>query len=239
MTTVVETPPDGAPAEPVQPAPAPAAPPAPPADTTDWKAEADRWKAQARKNEDRSKANHTELTQRDEVLRLIAEKVGVPFDGKPDPAVLTRRLEEQTTLARQRAVELAVFSSAAGKVDATALLDSRDFMSKASALDPDAADFRDRVAEIVAEASTQPRYQFQQGPGQPAPAAATQAPAAPPAASSGADFSGAPGGNRLWTQADLDKATRPGADPAILSKAINDGLLVNLGIGKPKQRHRR
>ena len=155
---------------------------------------------------------------------------------------------------RQRTVELAVYTTTAATAGANplAILDSRDFMAQTAALDPDAADFPSRVAELVAEAAKQPRYQFQQVPtaqAQQQPAAAQQpgqpqapvqqAPAQPPAASSGADFSGAPGGNRLWTQADLDHAIANDRDGTIVSKAIADGLLVNLGVGKPKGRNRR
>ena len=68
-------------------------------------------------------------------------------------------------------------------------------------------------------------------------------PAQPPAPASGADFSGAPGGNRRWTQADYDNymasATTEDRSGEKLSKAIADGLLVDLGIGRPKARVRR
>ena len=54
---------------------------------TDWKAEAalqkaeaERYRALARKQEDRSKQNHTELQQRDELLRQVAAKVGIEID---------------------------------------------------------------------------------------------------------------------------------------------------------------
>ena len=239
--------PPPAPAAPVQtPAPqAPAAaqppaqqqqPPAAPADTTDWKAvaeqaraeaaaakqQAEQWKNQSRRQEQRSKTNHQELLQRDNLLREIAAKVGVEFDDRPDPEVLQQRLDAQTQLARQRAVELAVYTQAAqaGTVNAVALLDSREFMTRTAQLDPEAVDFPAQVGELVREAAGQPRYQFQQVPTaqaqqtQQAPPAeqqpAAQQPPAqppapqPPAPASGADFSGAPGGNRLWTQQDYD-----------------------------------
>jgi len=271
--------PPAAPAAPQQQAPAaapaqPAAPavPAPPAEP-DWKAqaeaakaeaarlkaEADRWKAQSRQQEARSKANHAELKNRDAVLRQIAEKVGIEFDDKPDPEVLTQRLTEAQQVARQRTVELAVYTTAAGSgANAAALLDSREFMSRTALLDPEAADFPSQVAELVRAVSEDPRYRTapppQAAPPAPAPAAqqpgqqaapAPQPPAAvPPAASSGADFSGAPGGNRLWTQADYDYwATGPGKaqdrDGKIMARAIQDGLLVNLGVGKPRRPTRR
>lgn len=251
--------------------PQPAAPAQPPATQespeTDWKAqaeaaqvsiaaakaEADRWKAQSRVQEQRSKANHAELKNRDAVLRQIAEKVGIEFDDRPDPEELTRKLDEAQTVARQRTVELAVYTTAAqAGGNASALLDSREFMSRTAALDPDAADFPSQVADLVREAARQPKYsaptpdpltpQVTQQPAQQQPAAQFQqppAPAAPPASSSGADFSGAPGGNRLWTQADLDAAIARDRDGTIVSKAIEDGLLVNLGVGKPRTKNRR
>lgn len=257
---------------PVQPA-APQQAPAAPGDTTDWKAEAERaraeaaqakqaaeqWKAQSRRQESRSKANHEENKTLTEVLRQVAEKVGVEFDDRPDPEVLQQRLDAQTQLARQRAVELAVYTSAsASGVNATAMLDSRDFMARTAQLDPDAPDFTSQLSGLVKEAAGQPRYQFQQAPtaqvqeqGQPQPPPqppATQQPPAqdqqppaptPPAPASGANFSGAPGGNRLWTQADLDNALANDRDGTIVSKAIEQGLLVNLGIGKPRKTSRR
>jgi hypothetical protein len=249
----------------------PPAQPAAAADGTDWKAvaetaraeavrlktEADQWKAQSRRQEQRSKTNHQELQQERGLLRLVAEKLGVEYDDRPDPDVLQQRLSEQTTLARQRAVELAVYQQAAGaqNLNASSLLDSREFMSRTAALDPDAADFHSQLADLVREAAGQPRYQFQQPP-PPAPAAEPvqqppaqpqqqQAPAQPPtpqppAPASGADFSGAPRQSSLWTQADYDgymaSAKRDDRDGKKLSAAIDAGLLSNLGIGRPKKR---
>lgn len=227
--------PEPATAPPAATVPVPSPPPAPAEDTTDWKAEAERWKAQARTNEQRSKANHQDVQKRDDLLKQVAEQLGIPFEGKPDPSVLTSRLEEQTRLARSRSVELAVFHAATGTVDASALLDSRGFMDQAAQLDPDALDFRARVGELVAEAAKQPRYQFT-GPQSAAMPAQQQAPSGPPAAASGADFSGAPGGNRLWTEADYANWKASGQDEGVLNKAIDDGLLVNLGVGRRRNR---
>jgi hypothetical protein len=252
---------------PAQPqAPAPAA-----ADATDWRAEAERaraeaarlkteadnWKAQSRRQEQRSKANHAEAQGLEAVVRQIAEKLEVPFDDRPDPEVLQQRLTEQTSRARQSEVELAVYrqAAAAQTVNAVALLDSREFMSRTSALDPDAPDFHAQLADLVREAAGQPRYQFQQPPAAPAPVPQpVQPPAAqpqqqapvqppppqPPAPASGADFSGAPRPSALWTQADYDSyvatANRDDRDGKKLSAAIDAGLLANLGIGRPKRR---
>jgi hypothetical protein len=271
-----------APAQPQQQAPAapaqPAAPAAPaPAAEPDWKAqaetsrqeavtaraeadrlkaEAERWKQQSRQQEARSKANHQQVRGLEGVVRQIAEKLEIPFDDKPDPEEVARRLTEAQTVARQRTVELAVYTTAAeAGAMAAALLDSREFMARTAMLDPDAADFPSQVADLVREAAQMPKYQapapppppaltpqVTQPPSQQQPAAQfQQPPAQPPAASSGADFNGAPGGNRMWTQADYDYWTAPGRDRdgSIMSKAIADGLLVNLGVGKPSRKSRR
>jgi hypothetical protein len=256
-----------APPAPQQPAQPPAAPAQPAQPETDWKAEAerlraentqaaadvDRWRRQARNQEARSKANHTQVNQQEAVLRLIADKVGVEYDDRPDPDVLSARLDQVSAIARQRAIELAVFTTAAlSQANAPAILDSREFMTQAEGLDPDAPDFRDQVRDLVKAAAGQPRYQFQQPPAPPQPAAepAVQQPAQPqqqappaqpPAPASGSDFSGAPAGNGMWTQADYDHWTAPGMDRdgSIITKAIAEGRLVNLGVGKPKSRGRR
>jgi hypothetical protein len=241
-------------------APAQPTAPAAPADAVDWKAEAGRlrteaeqWKAQSRRQEQRSKTNFEELKNRDALLRLVAEKVGVEFDDRPDPEVLQQRLDQTAALARQRAVELAVYhqAAAAQNVRADALLDSREFMSRTAALDPDAPDFTAQLSDLVREAAGQPRYQFVQPPAPPAAAPAAEParqqappqPPQPPAPSSGADFSGAPRPGALWTQADYDAymatASRDDRGGQKLAKAIDDGLLTNLGIGRPKQRRGR
>ena len=78
----------------------------------------------------------------------------------------------------------------------------------------------------------QPPVQQQQAP-----------PAQPPAPSSGSDFSGAPGQGGLWTQSDYDSymatASVNDRDGSKLNKAISEGRLVNLGVGRPKSRGRR
>jgi hypothetical protein len=188
----------------------------------DWKAEAEKWKAQARKNEDRSKANHEEVKDRDALLRGVADKLGIPFDGKLGPEQLTAKLEAAQRTARQKAIELAVYrSAAAAGADPDALLDSRSFTDRTVELDPDSADFTAQIASLISEvASSQPRYQA---------AAQTTAQTRPPTQTSGANFAAAPQVARQWTDADVAKAS-----PAQLSKAAKDGLLVDLGVGVSK-----
>lgn len=209
------------------------------ADGTDWKAEAEKWKALARKHEDRSKASQQELTeaqkqqadktaQQDRILKLLAEKAGVQIDdgAAPDPDKLNADLAAARADARQRAVELAVYRSA-GKAgaDADALLDSRAFQKAVADLDPGADDFADKVtAAIGTVLEANPRYKL--------PEPAKQEPPKPTVAKSGAgDFSGTPGGNRQWTEEDVANAT-----PAEVAKAMDDGLLVDLGFAAPKKK---
>lgn len=251
--------------------PAPAPPPAPQAPPgPDWKAKAEaaeqraaeaeaaakRWKDQSRVQETRSKANHQRVQGLEGFFQQVAEKLEIPFDDKPDPEEVNRRLEASRAEARQLKVERAIYLNAAkSSADPNAILDSREFIARTTQIDPDAVDFEDQVADLVREAAKQPKYQFQQvptaqvtqppapvqQPAQPQAQAPQQPPAAPPAPSSGADFSGAPGGNRLWTQADYDYWIAPGRDRdgKIMAKAIEDGLLVNLGVGKPSRKSRR
>jgi hypothetical protein len=206
------------------------------------------WRTAARQHEGRVKAKNEQLSTQEAFLRRVAEVVGVEYDQRPDPEELSERLEAANTAAKARAVELAVYMTAAQSgANAPALLDSREFMSRTAGLDADSQDFQAHVAELVREAAQQERYQVPKPPPPPpvADPAAQQIPAAPPApqppaAANGADFSGAPGGNRLWTQADYDHymatAGTEDRDGSKLSKAIEDGLLVNLGVGRPKMR---
>jgi hypothetical protein len=120
-------------------------------------------------------------------------------------------------------------AAAAEQVDGNALLDSRTVAAELAELDPAAADFKQRVAETVAKAAADPRYKPAAAP-EPAPVPAPEPPTIP---KSGSEFSGANNGPRQWTQEDVDHAM-----PDELQKAINQGLLKNLGFG-PKRRSRR
>jgi hypothetical protein len=165
-----------------------------------------------------------------------------------DIEVLAQQLADAQTFARRRTVELAVYLSAAkADADPVTLLDSQEFISRAEQLDPEAPDFYLQVGDLVREAAKQPKFQAQpapdvrtltpqqsQPPAQLQPAGQFQQPPPHlPAASSDADSSG-----RLWTQADYQYWTAPGRDQdgAVVSKAIADGLLVDLGIGRRSRR---
>ncbi|MFD7858560.1 hypothetical protein ACFV6B_30410 [Streptomyces microflavus] len=118
---------------------------------TNWQAEAEKWKAQARKHEDRSKSTTTELQRQADLLTKLAQKAGIDLDdGKADPEKLAQQLTASQDKARQSAVELAVYR-AAGKhsADADALLDSRGFLKQVDGLDPDADDFTTKVGDAV------------------------------------------------------------------------------------------
>lgn len=195
---------------------------------TDWQAEAEKWKRLSRQNEDRAKGNVDELTRQGQALALVAEKLGLDLEGKPDADKLAAELDKANKTARQRAAELAVYrAAAAAGTDADALLDSRSFMSQVDDLDPSSADYSARVAEAAqAWAEAHPS-------GKPEPARRDKQ-TSPPAPRSGADF-GAPTQSRQWTQAQLEAAS-----PEALEKAMAEGLLTDLGIGKTKPgRYRR
>jgi len=228
---------------------------------TEAQADVDRWKKYARQHEDRLKMKNETVRGQDAILREIALKVGVDYDDTPDPAQLATALAEQTRRTRDLSVERAIYLGAAREgADAVALLDSREFLAKAGQLDPESAAFPDLVRDLVKEAAKESRYQLQpargltpqttQPPAQLQPSAQFQQPPVPqqaapvqqqpPAQASGADFSGAPPGNGLWDQATYDYwAKGPGKaidrDGKIMSKAIEDGLLVNLGVGKSRR----
>ena len=225
------TPPVAAPV-PTPPVAPPATPPAQPPQV-DANPEAEKWKALSRKNEDNLRETRQQLERQQAVLRTLAEKVGVEFDDKPDPEKLAAQVVQAQADARQRAVELAVYRAAANAgANADLLLDSRAFMAKAGDLDPSAPDFADRVKEYATQAvQSNPTLAAQQQPvTQPAEQPPAQ-PAAPLPASSGGDFSGAPGGQRPWTEDDIANAS-----PEALVKAMNDGLLAHMGIGRSRSR---
>lgn len=195
---------------------------------------AEQFKAESRKHEDRWKTRDQEQAKTDATLKLIAEKAGIDLDGKPDPAKLAEQLTSAQQASRQASVELAVYrAAAAAGANADLLLDSRMFMAKAASLDPTATDFVDQVKAAAAEAVTaNPTFAIAKPVVEPTPTPdPTPQPQIP--AASGGDFSGAPGGQRPWTDADVEKAT-----PQQLEKAIADGLLAHMGIAPPRKGRR-
>lgn len=205
-------------APPVAPEP-PAASPTPdaatqPTATVDYQAEAEKWKALARKHEAQAKANVAAAsdaeTQKANLAKVLAA-LGVENTAAADPAAITAQLQAAQAAERQRSTELAVLRAASRlEADGDALLDSRSFLDSIKDVDPsDPA----AVSEAIKAAVTaNPKF---------ARAGAPAAPAAPaPRRTSGGQFDGAPGGNRQWTAEDVARAT-----PAQVAKAMRDGLL--------------
>ncbi|MCW2904460.1 MAG: putative phage minor structural protein [Streptosporangiaceae bacterium] len=172
----------------------------------------------------------------------LAKALGLKPDDEPvSPEKLAAQLQEAQRLAeaekqrasdaetraadllRQQQVERAVLQAAPGlDANGLALLDSRSFLAKVSGLDPAAGDFADKLTDAIkTTAESNPAYQVTKR--QP-----------PSHKSGGGEFNGTPGGQRQWTDADVDKAS-----PAELQKAIKDGLLVDLGAGNSPKRRRR
>lgn len=239
------TPPPAPAPEPAAPA-QPETPPAPSASSVDelpsW-AQRELKKLRDEAAGNRVKANETadalaQMRADQEAQRqAMAKALGLVSDEPPTAEQLAEQLnatkaerDAQEARARQTAVELAVLRAAGtAQVDGNALLDSRSFVSTLDGLDPSAADFGQQVAAAInAAAEANSRYKLEP------PAPAVPPPPAPPSVpKSGGEFGAPPQGPRQWTDADVATAT-----PAQVQKAINDGLLVNLGFG-PKRGSRR
>lgn len=107
--------------------------------------------AAAREGEKKAKAEAAAAKARTDAILKAA---GLTPDGKTDPEVALKetaaKAEAATAKARSTAVELAVYKSA-GKVgaDADAILDSRKFLAEVANLDPDTADFGDKVSAAI------------------------------------------------------------------------------------------
>jgi len=136
--------------------------------------------AAARESEKKAKERAKATEER---LAAVLKAAGLTPDGKTDPAeqlkAAAAERDKAVSRARDTAVELAVYKSA-GKAgaDPDAVLDSRGFLAQVSDLDPDAADFGDKVtAAIKAAVKANPKL-----------AAATGS-----AGKQGADHSGAGG----------------------------------------------
>jgi len=104
-------------------------------------------------------------------LAAVLKAAGLTPDGKEDPAEQLKAAvaERDAAVAKVRdtAVELAVYRSA-GKAgaDPDALLDSRAFLAAVKDLDPDAADFGDKVtAAIRAAVKSNPKLAATLSPG--------------------------------------------------------------------------
>ncbi len=90
----------------------------------------------------------------DDRLAAVLKAAGLTPDGKTDPAeqlkAAAAERDKAVARARDTAVELAVYKSAAKSgADPDAILDSRGFLSSVAELDPDAADFADKVTAAI------------------------------------------------------------------------------------------
>ncbi|HEY9372420.1 hypothetical protein [Streptomyces sp.] len=104
-----------------------------------------------------AKANAAEQA-RLEMAQTIGKALGlVQDDTPPDPAELTRtigekasRITELETTARTQAIELAAYKAAAKHgADPGALLDSRNFLTSVTGLDPAADDFTTKLDDAI------------------------------------------------------------------------------------------
>lgn len=190
-------------------------------------ADTEKWKALSRKHEKQAKENSDAgqtAAQRQAALDKVLAALGVEAAGSktPDVDAITAQLQQSRDAERARAVELAVLRAAGRNgADGDALLDSRQFLASLDGVDPnDATAITDAVKAAVAANS---RYAAP-GADTAAQSSSTQQLAgqqpAPRQASTVGEFNGAPGGQRQWTQADVDRAT-----PKQLEKAVADGLL--------------
>ena len=161
-------------------------------------------------------------------MKKLAGLFGVETgeEKPPTPEELTKQLtdaqartKEFEDAARQNAVELAVYKSAATHGgDADALLDSRGFAKAIADLDPSSPEFAASVEKAVKQAvEANPKLAVQK-PAEPKPAV--------PAG--GAPMSGAPGGKKQLGEEDAKRMS-----PEQISKAVEEGrFTAYLGGGR-------
>lgn len=142
----------------------PATDPAPDTGTdVDYKAEAEKYKALARKHEDRSKTNLTaaqeaaaKAEQKEAQLAAVLKALGQDGEEPPDPAALTAQIEQAQAAAWRSGVELQVHRLAAKLggdpeklLDSMAFIDSLDDLTAA---DPSSPEFRSEIETKVSAA---------------------------------------------------------------------------------------
>jgi len=108
--------------------------------------------------EDARKAKEAEKATKGQ-LAAILKTLGLKEDGTEDPAEALKKATAErdaaAAKAKDQAVQLAVFrlaSDPALGASPARLLDSRSFMAKMDSLNPDAADFGDKVKAAITEA---------------------------------------------------------------------------------------
>lgn len=149
------------------------------ADLPDWAQKLIR-DTRAEAAENRTKAK-TATTENDKRMQAIAQALGLA-EVAPDPEEVTKQLSAAQAEARERAVELAVWRSAAAHGgDAEALLDSRAFQKALADIDP--TDNKAIAAAIAAAVKDNPKLAVT-SPGQDSSTTASRG---------GSDPSGRPG----------------------------------------------
>jgi hypothetical protein len=189
-------------------------------------ADVEKWKALSRKNEQAAKAKTETDAAQKKLLAEVAQKLGIATtDGTPDPAAITAQLEAAQRDAKTRSTELAVLRAASRLgADGDALLDSRAFVAQLEGLEtPEAIEAAIKLAVAQSPAKYATRAQGAAAATGPAASNSAVAAATTASASSAGDFTGAAGGNRQWTQADVDAAK-----PEQVVKAMEQGLLKAL-----------
>lgn len=198
--------------------------------------------------------NRAKAKEHETALAVLQDKSQKQLDGiaaalglKPEQATPEQIMAERDAAratanqsaaqARQSQVELAVFRAAAQSgANGTALLDSRSFVAGLDGLDPSSPDFGQQVADKIA-AATEANPAWKTAVPAPAvvppPLAAPAPPAAPVPARSGGEHT-SPGGNRQWTIADVQAASK--GNPQAVVDAIEQGLLVDLGYAPTRKR---
>jgi len=156
-------------------------------------------------------------------------------DEPPDPAKLAEELERTKAAnesaaeslrseIRQRDLRLAVLTQAPShEANGLLLMDSLSFLRKLDGLDPASDEFTEKVGEAI-KAAAEANSQYKLAP---KPAGKPE----PTVARSGGEFNGAPGGNRQWNIDDVNRASA-----AEVTKAQEDGLLIDLGFAPKKTR---
>ncbi|MDX3127285.1 hypothetical protein [Streptomyces scabiei] len=221
-----------APAPQPEPAPAPAPPAEPKGKTPKFDGEFDPAKFERlvenlRGDVDAEKQKRVAAEQKakddqDTFMKRVAAAFGLDTaeEKPPTPEQLAQQLEEargetkaSRDQARQTAVELAVYKSAAAHGgDPDALLDSRGFANAIAKLDPASADFGDAIGKAVKTAvDANPKLAVKQPEPTPAPI---------PAA--GAPMGGAPGAKRQLGAEDVARMS-----PEEITKAVEEGRLTS------------
>jgi len=160
-------------------------------------------------------------------------------------------IDRSTARERELTVELQLLRQASRHgANPELLADSRSFMATLAGLDPSSEDFASDLGDAIKKAvEANPAYKIT-APGGPAAdgqnagggggagsgsdgkkAAGSKTTAPPARSGSDSGHQAAPGGNRQWTDEDVEKAS-----PAELADAVDAGLLTGMGYHPRKKR---